>query len=128
LHGYPFGFKFTRRLPPSSAHSVFQNIEVLPKISPSAPQLQITLEQCQTLFGISANQSSSCFRQPRSLTTNQDHLFSKMIGNPFALNVKHFVFHFTFIPFSRKLENTWIVDTGATDHMISCISLFTTMP
>jgi hypothetical protein len=46
LHGFPPGFKFTRRLAPS-AHSVIQNNKgISSDSSSSTPQLPITAEQC----------------------------------------------------------------------------------
>jgi hypothetical protein len=128
LHGFPPGFKFTRRLTPS-VHSVIQNNEgIIFDSSSSTPQLPITAEQCQKLLEfLQTNRHHASANQVGSLPTNQDHLFSNMTCIPFSLNVKHSVFHSSFIPYNPKLENPWIIDTGATDHMISCVSLFSTI-
>jgi hypothetical protein len=86
------------------------------------------LQQCQKLLEfLQTNPHHASANQVGSLPTNQDHLFSKMTGIPFALDVKHSVFHSSSIPCNPKPENTWIIDTGASDHMISCVSLFTTI-
>jgi hypothetical protein len=48
----------------------------------------------------------------------------------FSLNPKYSVFSSTSIPKfppSTSKSTPWIIDTGATDHMINCPSLFTTI-
>jgi hypothetical protein len=76
---------------------------------------------------LQTNPHHASANQVGSIPTNQDHIFSKMSGNPFALNAKHSVFNLTFIPIKPKPDNPWIIDTGATDHMVCSISLFTTI-
>jgi hypothetical protein len=47
-----------------------------------------------------------------------------------TLNPRYSIFFSAFvniIAHSNQKNNTWILDTGATDHMISCSSLFTTI-
>jgi hypothetical protein len=73
--------------------------------------------------GISANQPSSCFYQPSRITAYKPR--SSFFKD--AFDVKYSVFHSSSIPCSLKPENTWIIDTGASDHMISCVSLFITI-
>jgi hypothetical protein len=128
LHGFPHGFKFTRRIAPS-AHLVVQNNEgIISDSSSSTPQLPIIAEKCQKLLEfLQTNPHHASTSQVGSLPTNQDHLFSKMTYISFAFNAKNYVFHSTFIPLNLKPNNPWIIDTRATDHMVCCISLFTTI-
>jgi hypothetical protein len=127
LHGYPPGYKFTKK-PSSSVHSVVQSQEEV--IDVQMPQLPITLEQCHQLLALLKPQAAN---QVGMMPTNQDHLFSKM-SSDFSLNSifhsKHSVFHSWFVQTNlvhNPKDSPWIIDTGATDHMVNSISLFTTI-
>jgi hypothetical protein len=143
LHGYPPGFNFTKQ--PSStgfadkpsAYSVLHSQEEITDNS-SQPLLQLpfTAEQCHQLLALikpQAESSHASANQVGMLPTNQDHLFSKMTGI-FAftsvIHSKYSVFHSQFIKtnqFHNPKDSPWIIDTGATDHMVNSISFFTTI-
>jgi hypothetical protein len=95
LHGFPPGFKFTKRhFASSSVNYVAQNYGESFSENSQVPQLPITAEQCQKLLEfLQTNPHQASANQVGSLPTNQDHIFSKMSGNIFTLNVKHSVFH-----------------------------------
>jgi hypothetical protein len=68
-------------------------------------------------------------------TDNQDHLFSKMAGNSLCfqsstLGDKHSVFSSNSL-FQLAIKNSikypWIIDTGATNHIVCSISFLTTI-
>lgn len=133
LHGYPLDTSSQKGLFPS-VHSVTQIQEDSNSEFSQIPQLSITAKQCQKLMEfLQTNHHQASTNQVGYLPTNQDHIFSKMLGNisqHFVLNVQYFVFHSNYIPNIHKLDpndSRWIVDTSATDHMISCVSLFTTI-
>jgi len=141
LHGFPPGFKFTKTKTSQqynpSGHSAnqVQEYEYLPSFTPQFP---FTQEQCQkllTLINPSASASDTVSaHQVCASPANQDHLFSKMTGTHVInsvpiLNTKHSVFYssHTFKVASENVQkNSWIIDTGATDHMCNSISCFTT--
>jgi hypothetical protein len=139
LHGYPPGFKFTRtRTPQQAVHSANQ-VQELEHPSSFTPPFSITQEQCQKLLALinpsaSASDTASAHQVCVS-PANQDHLFSKMTGNHFVnsvefLNIKHSVFyssHALKAASENFQHSSWIIDTGATDHMVNSISYFTTI-
>ena len=96
LHGYPLGFKFRKRPSFSSSSSVnhvTQNHEENSSETPQIPQLPITAEHCQRLLKfLQTNPHQASTNQVGSLPTIQDHIFSKMPSNIFALSVKHSIF------------------------------------
>ena len=49
-----------------------------------------------------------------------------MAGNPFN-SLEHSVFSANFTTFSLVSSQDWILDTGATDHMVHSISFFTSI-
>jgi len=118
LHGFPPGFKFTKNLnKPSSSHSAnnVQESDLVSVTQPqqhdpphAVPQLTITHVQCQQL--LSLLQQQSLIQQP----------FANMAGSiPTTPSAPASISTSKFTP--------WIIDTGATDHMINCPSLFTTI-
>jgi hypothetical protein len=143
VHGFPPGFKFTQNRPvPHSANQVqmqgndlsgphsqgtnlsgphYQGTDLSGHQSHasqlSSPQLSMISAQCQQLMNL-LNQHQ--IPHPSSSTT---------VGNSGILNPKHSVFSaYVNIASHTNLKNhTWIIDTGATDHMISCSSMFTTI-
>jgi len=150
LHGYPPGFKFTKKPPHSgfnkpSACSVghFQeensnNYASQPQPQMQLPQVPFTAEQCHQLLALIKPQANSHHASANQVgilptPTNSDHLFSNMTGNfsfHSILHPKHSVFHSRFkisnFPHNPK-DSPWIIDTGATDHMVNSTSFFTTI-
>jgi hypothetical protein len=131
VHGFPPGFKFTKNQ--SSANSVGY-VQGADYTTASPPQLPITLEQCQQLMAFIQHQSGAT---PLPATNSAGHTASQSHPNTassssgiFALNFQYSVFsshfsHHSFFHPSKKPP--WIVDTGATDHMVCSISFFTTI-
>jgi hypothetical protein len=85
-----------------------------------------------TLNTLLVHQVGPLVHQVGSNPTN-DHLFAKISGNHSVssfLNPKHFVFssyHELVLPrvFDFSQTQAWIIDTRATNHMISFVSLYT---
>jgi len=135
VHGFPPGFKFTKNQP--SAHSV-THVQGAEFVTASSPQLPITLEQCQQLMAFiqhqQANSSTNGAASNSAMQTvtqlNPNTAGSSSTSGIFALNSQHSVFssHFAHHSFLRSFKRPpWIIDTGATDHMISSVSLFTSI-
>jgi hypothetical protein len=130
LHGYPPGYKFTKK-PVASAHSVAQIQESNSEYS-SIPQLPITAEQCQQLLAllkppgnvIQANAIQASVNQ----ATTQDHIFSKMSGDHLPSQYSVFSSQLLHTHIQHNFQQPpWIIDTGATDHMICCVSQYTSI-
>ncbi|XP_059434757.1 uncharacterized protein LOC132167750 [Corylus avellana] len=139
LHGFPPGYKFTKgRNAPHFASQV-SNYTI--------PQLPITYEQCQQLMDMFKppipELESSVHQVPLSsqisadpiqgdTSTNLTGASNFSITYPLSLlDTKHSVFaSSTSLTQQNSLTNSvkapWIIDTGATDHMICSISFFTT--
>jgi hypothetical protein len=131
LHGYPPGYKFTRGKNISSANQVSDS---------DVPQLPLTSEQCQQLLTMLRSKCPADLSPANSvIPDNQDHLLSEMAGNitnQFScfnstnLGDKHSVFSSTSL-FQTAVKNAvrypWIIDTGATDHMVCSISFLSTV-
>jgi len=103
-------------------------------------QLSITQDQCQQLLALlKPHEISSSTASPASTSTanaapSQDHIFSNMAGNLktfsytyFPLDKKYSVFSCNSQVQIQSFRHTWIIDIGATDHMVSSVSLFTSI-
>lgn len=133
LHGFPPGFKFTKNRN-ASAHVTSTDQE-----DQSTPGLSTLQEQCQSL--ITSLQSQNFMTKPNSVSVNHvsvtppnsssiSNFSGKTITDLPSLSSIH-------IPYVQNtschsitcssFSKSWILDTGATDHMISSISLFTTI-
>jgi hypothetical protein len=129
VHGFPPGFKFTKNQ--SSVHSVSQIAET-DSAADSVPQLPITLEQCKQLMAFIQHQSASSLPAVHSVghvapQFNPNNTCSTSSGI-FAPNSRYSVFSSQFSHhshFSSLKKPPWIVDTGATDHMVCSVSFFT---
>ena len=129
VHGFPPGYKFNRGKNASpNAHQVSPSAHQV-----SAPQLSITYEQCQQLLDMlkpvtseqesSANQVSSF--QGENITDTGE--FFNTSQSP-IIDFTHSVFSSSLsLPHHQFHSNTWIIDTGATDHMICSQSLFSSI-
>jgi hypothetical protein len=129
LHGFPPGFKFTRGKPiqhsanqvQESGLSAHQNASQLSAHQLNAPQLSMISEQCQHLMNILKQYSMPQASAHSAVTASG--------GNP-SLDPRYSVFFTSFvnmIPTSKQQNTSWIIDTGATDHMVSSPSLFTSI-
>ena len=139
IHGFPPGYKFTKGK--NAAHSVNQVSDN------NGPQLPITYAQCQQLMEMfkpsiselesSVNQVSSSANKESEILTQGDTSIKinragtlSSISQLSHIDPKHSVFASTLsLTHPTLLTNSvmapWIIDTGATDHMICSTSLFT---
>ena len=135
LHGFPPGFKFKNNKS-ASAHQVSSNLELIhgnqsngvpnfASIMPTSQAPAFTHDQYQQLLTLIGSCSTS---QP---TTGQDsHVANDVtctsnivLGN-FA-NLKHSVFAAKIINRRAYNSNTWVIDTGASDHIVCSMKLLT---
>jgi hypothetical protein len=132
IHGFPPGFKFTRNK--SAGTSSSANQVQLTESSP-LPFTQSQVQQLMTFMqNMQANSSASALQVGGVSNTTSNCLNSSNEGIPYSVfhhtsvfsNPKYSVFsscHTSILP----QPHTWIIDTGATDHMINSISLFTSI-
>ena len=126
IHGFPPGYKFNRgKNEPPSANQVFDC---------DTPQLPITYKRCQQLINMfkpSISEYDSYVNQVsmqgENMTTTGDSSLTNGM-QLYDLDSKHFVFasSLSLTPQPSLINSTktsWIIDTGATNHMI-CSKLF----
>ena len=125
IHGFPPGYKFNKgKNAPPSAHQV------------SASQLPITYEQCQQLLSMLKPENAEIDSYVNQVTSNVQG--ENVINEGDSILTQSSVFDFTHSVFSSSLiwpskslsnpvNTSWIIDTGATDHMICSTSMFTTI-
>lgn len=132
LHGFPPGFKFTKGQPNAEHHSAHQVSEA----DSSTGVLPIIQEQIQQLFAlIKSNNNPDVVSSVNQVTVPSNRLVANMTGNFFACPASlhnsshHSVFSSisTFQVASRLVNHPWIIDTGATDHMVCSLSFLTTV-
>jgi hypothetical protein len=152
LHGYPPGFKSNKpKVPFSSAHQVqgshleseFQNSQNNQSIQShlQAPSLSFTQTQCEQLLALlkpSNPDNHASALQVGNNSVNQDNIFSTMSGiHNFSSNSFDFFSHSVFSVIHSQIfqvasshshdHNQWIIDNGATNHMVGSISFLTTI-
>jgi hypothetical protein len=133
LHGFPPGFKFTKGKV-AGEHSAYQVSEFFDRSygNQDAPSLPFTQDQCQKLMALITPDSDII--PLANQVGHSQKLIANMSGNSIFTPVStpsflHSVFSSvsTFQKASQLNNHPWILDTGATDHMICSISLFTTI-
>jgi hypothetical protein len=135
IHGFPPGYKFNKGKNASpSVHQV------------SGPQLPITYEQCQQLINMfkpSISEHDSSINQVSSFASKESEIpmqgegmtsvdDSLITAQSFILDSTHSVFASSLsLPQQSSITNPattpWIIDTGATNHMICSTSFFTSI-
>jgi hypothetical protein len=83
---------------------------------------------------ISSSTSAPAGASSSTVAPPQDHIFSNMADNlnttsytSFPLDKKYSVFSCSAHVKLQSFRHTWIIDTGATDHMVCSVSLFTSI-
>jgi hypothetical protein len=129
LHGFPPGFKFTKGNNDVDSHSANQVSE---SESPSIT-LPIIQEQIQQLFSMLKPHSEgvSLVNQVGSPQAHPvPHMSGKILtSSNLSKFSEHSVFSsiYSFQVASQLVNHLWIIDTGATDHMVCSISFLTTI-
>jgi len=132
INGFPPGFKFTRNKPDSNSSAN----HVQTADNPSLPFTQSQFQQLMTFMqnNPSFTPSSSALQAGSISNTTSDRLIQSNAGNPLNfihnqsmnLNPQYSVFS-SYHTSVLCQPHTWIIDTGATNHMINSISLFTSI-
>ena len=129
LHGYPPGHKLhTRNNGKSIAATVtqFRALSDDDNEEDSTESMMLTRTQYQQLISLlpsketSSAMASLYVTQPSSSTSNPHVSNSRIYGMATCFSV------YT-RPSSHTHNSPWIIDIGATDHMICCTSLFTSI-
>jgi hypothetical protein len=133
IHGFPPGFKFTKDK--SVGTSSANQVQTVDTSSSPMPFSQAQVQQMMAFkHNMQASSSSSALQAGSLSNTTSDRLIPSPEGNPFSfvhctslyLDPKHSVFSSCHTSIAST-PHTWIIDTGATDHMINSISLFTSI-
>jgi hypothetical protein len=105
----------------------------------AVPQLTITPDQCQQLLSLLQQQNfthqafanmAGSLHASSSTPASISSEVSGCVSSLTTLNPQYSVFFSAFLtksPSFNSKSTPWIIDTGATDHMINCPSLFTTI-
>jgi hypothetical protein len=135
LHGYPPGYKFKNKMHFANQTSAIRE----------DPHLPFTQAPCQQLLAMLSSQASLNPSQPQMsnqmVCQSQDASSSTppqaasaisqfMPGNAstnFHTMPKHSIFSVQNVNRTRFSHNTWILDTGATDHMIHSLCKFSSV-
>ena len=129
LHGFPPGFKFKNK--PSMAHQVsaIQSQELMSWPSPNSSAF--TPEQCQQLLAlitpcsplVSAIQRRDVHGKDASFPCVPSTSTSAMTG----IDVSHSVFSAKIVNRRAYTSDTWVIDTGATDHIVCSVNLLSSI-
>uniref|UniRef100_A0A2N9ETF6 Reverse transcriptase Ty1/copia-type domain-containing protein n=1 Tax=Fagus sylvatica TaxID=28930 RepID=A0A2N9ETF6_FAGSY len=132
LHGYPPGYKFKGKTHSANQTSMIED----------APHLPFSQAQCQQLLALLSSQASLHPQQQPTHVVSQNQEASAsaphqaasamsqfMSGINFLSHTmpKHSIFSVQNVDRTCFSTNTWILDTGATDHMVHSLSKFTTI-
>jgi hypothetical protein len=131
LYGFPPGFKFTKGQQAAEHHFVHQVSEA----DSSTAVLPLIQEQIQQLFAMIKTKNSDVVSSVNQVGIPQNHLVPNMSGNlstfsaSFNNHSQHSIFSSisTFQVASQLVNQPWIIDTDATDHMVCSLSFFTTI-
>ncbi|KAF5447720.1 hypothetical protein F2P56_033249, partial [Juglans regia] len=108
LHGYPPGYRQNPITKTSSVHQVSLSstgFDEASMASDSTPHFPFTKEQCQQLLS---------FLQPSSTQPTTMNAMSNLLSVSNSLSLSGMINSPDFV---SKQSNSWIIDSGATDHM-----------
>ena len=132
LHGYPPSYKFKGKTHSANQTSVIED----------GPHLPFSQAQCQQLLALLSSQASlhpqhqptHVVSQNQEASASAPHQAASamsqfMSGINFLSHTmpKHSIFSVQNVDRTCFSTNTWILDTGATDHMVHSLSKFTTI-
>uniref|UniRef100_A0A2N9HGP5 Reverse transcriptase Ty1/copia-type domain-containing protein n=1 Tax=Fagus sylvatica TaxID=28930 RepID=A0A2N9HGP5_FAGSY len=132
LHGYPPGYKFKGKTHSANQTSVIED----------GPHLPFSQAQCQQLLALLSSQASLHPQQQPTHVVSQNQEASASAPHQAASAMSQFMSGINFLSHTmpkhsifsvQKVDrtcfstNTWILDTGATDHMVHSLSKFTTI-
>ncbi|XP_075646331.1 uncharacterized protein LOC142617361 [Castanea sativa] len=121
IHGYPPGYK-TKAL----ANQVLSldSVQESATATTSSP-FPFTLEQCQKLLAMigGSDAQTNPIAMAKNVSLNQA---STSQSTPLAGNLKHSIFSAKLVNRTAFGNSTWVMDTGASDHIICFVSFFQT--
>jgi hypothetical protein len=132
LHGYPPGYKFKGKTHSANQTSVIED----------GPHLPFSQAQCQQLLALLSSQAFLHPQQQPTHVMSQNQEASASAPHQATSAMSQFMSGINFLSHTmpkhsivsvQKVDrtcfstNTWILDTGATDHMVHSLSKFTTI-
>jgi hypothetical protein len=147
LHGFPPGYKTRGKHSAANQTSLSHLAQPTAAVTDdfSTSQLSQVQAQCEQLLALLSTKAlsnpignASSSHHQASVNTTSSHLpSSSMTGIPFCPstcsssnftpNLSHSVFSSHTTPHSHIKHDSWILDTGATDHMVCSISCLSTV-
>ncbi|XP_030945747.1 uncharacterized protein LOC115970226 [Quercus lobata] len=124
FHGFPPGFKFKNKNAMAHQVSVSQPQELM--VNTSTNNSVFTPEQCQQLLALIAPSSpfvSTVQAKEIPLTNGVSCSANAMSG----IILSHFVFFAKVVNRRAFSLDTWVIDTGATDHIVYSVSLLSSI-
>ncbi|XP_023895780.1 uncharacterized protein LOC112007643 [Quercus suber] len=120
IHGYPPGYKTKAR-----ANQVLSLDSVQDSAASTQSSFPFTMEQCQKLLAMigGSNAQNNPIAMANNVSFNQA---STSQSTPLAGNLKHSIFSAKLVNMTAFGNSTWVMDTGASDHIICSISFFQT--
>lgn len=118
LHGYPVGHKFHKKNPPHTTH--YAHLTTIDSNIPSDDGPIFNKEQYQKLLTLLHSKEVSV--ATHSINTVQTACPSSPIMNGTCFSLTSFIFAQT-----TETPSPWIIDTGATDHMVCNTSHFSSI-
>ena len=119
LHGYPPGYKTKPRANQVSSFDVAQESVAIT----TQQEFPFTMEQCQKLLAMIGGNDA----QTNTVAMENNVAFNQAScsqSTPLAGNLKHFIFSAKLVNRTAFGVDTWVMDTGASDHIICFVPLF----
>ena len=132
LVGFPPGYKQKGKTPMANQISLEGDQSQTGEAQLSSGNFPFTFDQCQQLISLlntyafsydscEGVHSANSAITPTSTSSNTCHLFQDCISS----NVQHYIFAVNPVHKTTFNGETWVLDTGATDHIIHSVTLFT---
>ena len=119
LHGYPPGYKTKPRANQVSSFDVAQDFVAIT----TQQAFPFTMEQCQKMLAMigGTDAQTNIVAMANNVAFNQA---SCSQSTPLAGNLKHSIFPTKLMNKTAFGVDTWVMDTGASDHIVCSVSLF----
>uniref|UniRef100_A0A2N9GKR9 Integrase catalytic domain-containing protein n=1 Tax=Fagus sylvatica TaxID=28930 RepID=A0A2N9GKR9_FAGSY len=125
LHGFPPGYKTRGKHSAANQTSLSHLAQPTAAVTDEFSTSQLSQVQAYSHHQASVNTTSS--HLPSSSMTGIPFCPSTCSSSNFTPNLSHSVFSSHTTPHSHIKHDSWILDTGATDHMVCSISCLSTV-
>ena len=127
IHGYPPGYKSRAR--PAANQVTASTVGHYDGNTHGNASLPITSEQCHQLISFlnsqMANEASTSTHQAATIISHPPNFSGILHHSKLIHNTKHTIFSVKNVNRKAFSNDTWVIDTGATDHMVHSAKFFT---